>query len=300
MEFKKLEELIELSRNRSNRKLIVAAAEDQQVLIAVKTAAENQLVDPVFVGNSQEIERLCTDIGYSISPGDIIHEPDPVTCCSIAVEMARNGEAEILMKGMVSTAHLLKAVLDKEQGLRKREVLSHFALLQVPAYRRLIGVTDAAMNILPDLKEKVCIIQNAVEVYHRLGHSNPKVAALAPVEIVNPKIGSTVDAAALQEMNRNNQLTGCTVDGPLALDIAVSTEAAEHKGITGCVAGSADILLTPDLNSGNILYKSLVFLSGGTAAAVIMGAGVPIVLTSRADSEKSKYMSIALAAAMDG
>ncbi len=156
------------------------------------------------------------------------------------------------------------------------------------------------MNIMPSLEEKVSIIQNAVEVYHRLGHDNPKVAALAPVEVVNPKIESTLDAAELKAMSEKNQLVGCTVDGPLALDIAVSSEAAHHKGIKGDVAGNADILLAPDLNSGNILYKSLIFLCRGTAAAVIMGASVPIVLTSRSDSEKSKFMSIALAAAMNG
>ena len=300
MEFRKLEELIELNRNRAARKLVVAAAEDLQVLIAVKTASDSQLVEPVFIGKREEIIGYCADIGYAVSADDIIDEPDPVICCTRAVDLIRKGKAEILMKGMVSTAHLLKAVLDKEDGLRKRKVLSHFALIEIPGFNRLIGITDAAMNIMPSLEEKVSIIQNAVEVYHRLGHNNPKVAVLAPVEVVNPKIQSTLDADALRTMNEKNQLDGCTVDGPLALDIAVSADAAHHKAIKGDVAGNADILLAPDLNSGNILYKSLIFLSRGTAAAVIMGAIVPIVLTSRADSEKSKYMSIALAAAMNG
>ena len=298
MQFKKLDELEGLGRKRNARRLAVAAAGDRQVLIAVRNAADNGLVQPVLIGNVEIISRLCRDIGYTPDPEIMIDEPDPEASCIRAVKLIREGKADILMKGMVSTAGLLKAVLDKEYGLRKRELISHFSLIEVPSTGKLIGITDAAMNIAPTLGEKACIISNAVEVYHRLGFKEPKVAALAPVETVNPRIGSTLDAAALQAMNRRKQIEGCVVDGPLALDNAISAEAARHKGIGGPVAGKADILLAPDLNSGNILYKSLVYLSGGTAAAVIMGASVPIVLTSRADSEKNKYMSIALAAAM--
>jgi len=300
MEFRKLEELVELNRNRAARKLVVAAAQDRQVLLAVKNASDSQLVEPVFIGNGKKIRSYCEDIGFAVSDDDIIDEPDPAICCTKAVDLIRDGKAEILMKGMVPTAHLLKAVLDKENGLSKRDLLSHFALIEIPAYNRLLGITDAGMNIMPGLEEKVSIIRNAVDVYHSLGCCNPKVAVLAPVEVVNPKIESTLDADALRTMNERNQLEGCTVDGPLALDIAISPDAAHHKGIKGDVAGKADVLLAPDLNSGNILYKALIFLSMGTAASVIMGASVPIVLTSRADSEKSKFMSIALAAAMNG
>ncbi len=193
---------------------------------------------------------------------------------------------------------MLKAVLDKENGLTKGSTLSHFALIESPYYHKLFGITDAAMNILPGFDEKVQILNNAVEVFHRLGIKNPKVAVVGPLEVVNPKIESTTHAAMLTVMNKRGQIQGCIVDGPFAIDNAVSKEAAEHKGIISDVAGDADILLAPDLNSGNILYKTLMFLGGGTSAAVIMGARVPIVLTSRADDERSKMMSIALAAAM--
>ena len=215
-----------------------------------------------------------------------------------AVSLIKDNKADILMKGLVSTAPLLKAVLDKENGLRKGATLSHFALIESPYYHKLIGVTDAAMNIAPEFAEKVDIVNNAVEVFHRLGNKNPKVAIIGPLEIVNPKIESTSHAAMLTVMNNRGQITGCIIDGPFAIDNAVSKEAAEHKGIHSDVAGDADILVTPELNSGNVLYKTLMFLGGCTSAAVIMGARVPIVLTSRADTDKSKMMSIALAAAM--
>jgi phosphate butyryltransferase len=177
-------------------------------------------------------------------------------------------------------------------------VLSHLALFEIPGYHKLLAVTDAAMNICPDAEEKVSIIRNAVEVYHRLGQKNPKIAVIGPVEIVNQKIESTVHASMLTLMNRRGQITGCLIDGPLALDNAVNKEAAEHKGIISEVAGDVDIILTPDLNSGNILYKSLIFLAGSTSAAIVMGADSPVVLTSRADSEASKLMSVVLAAAL--
>lgn len=299
MEYKKLDDLVGLAGKKKQKKLVVAAAQDKQILIALKTAAENKLIHPVLIGDKPVILNLCEDIGYEPGGIDLCHEPDPETACVLAVRLIKEGHAEIMMKGMVPTASLLRAILDKEHGLRKRDVLSHFALFEIPGYKKLIGITDAAMNIQPDLQEKVSIIQNAVEVFQRLGMEKPRVAILAPVETVNPKIQATLDAAALQIMGMRNQIRDCIIDGPLALDNAVSEEAAKHKGIESAVAGNADILIVPDLNSGNILYKSLIFLAGGTAAAVIMGAEVPVVLTSRADSEKSKFMSIALAAAMN-
>jgi len=202
------------------------------------------------------------------------------------------------MKGMVSTSPLLKAVLDKETGLRKEKVLSHIAFFESPYYHKIFGVTDAAMNIAPNLDEKLAIVKNAVEAFHKLGVKTPRVAAIGAVEVVNPKMEATVHAAALTQMNRRGQIKNCIIDGPLALDNAVSKESAEHKGIKSYVAGECDIILVPDINSGNILYKSIVFIGGGISASVIMGAKAPIVLTSRSDSEKSKFLSIALAVAI--
>lgn len=202
------------------------------------------------------------------------------------------------MKGMIPTGVLMKAVLDKGNGLMSGSLLSHIAFFESPYYHKLICITDAALNIAPDLQEKAGIINNAVNALHRLGIALPKVGILAAVETVNPKMEATTHAAMLVAMQKRNQIRGCLIDGPLALDNAVSAEAAHHKGIESDVAGDADILLAPDITSGNILYKSLIFLGGAVTAAMIVGASVPVVLTSRSDSDKSKFLSIALAAAI--
>ncbi len=298
MSLKSLEELIVLAKGKPKRRIAVASAADLPVLEAIKKACDLNLVEPFLIGNMEEITVLAESIGLKRDHYQIIDEKDPITACSIAVALIKDGKADILMKGMVPTAPLLKAVLHKEKGLRNRDTLSHFALFQTSFYHKLIGISDAAMNISPNLDEKVCIIENAVYVMNQLGIKNPKVAILAPLETVNDKISSSVDAATLTRMNKENQILNCLVYGPLALDNAVSIEAARHKGIFSDVAGDADILITPDLNSGNILYKSMTFLSDGIAAAIITGSTAPIVLTSRADSEMNKLYSIALAAAL--
>jgi phosphate butyryltransferase len=299
MNLKRLDELIVLARERTKRRLVVAAAQDIHVLQAVCKANAEKIVDPVLIGNKNQIGKMLKDLNTDPTHFELVDEPDPESACDKAVKLIKKRKADILMKGLVPTATFLKAILNKENGIRKQELLSHFALFEIPTYHKLIGITDAAMNICPDLNEKVSIIKNAIEVYHRLGIKEPKVAVIGPLEVVNPKIESTVHASMLAMMNRSKQIDGCIIDGPLALDNAVSKEAAELKGIKGEVAGDADIIVTPDLNSGNILYKSLIFLGNSISAAIIMGAISPVVLTSRADSEISKYMSIVLAAAMD-
>lgn len=206
-----------------------------------------------------------------------------------------SGQADILMKGMIPTSDLLKAVLHKEAGLRTGKILSHVAAFEVPGYDRLIFVTDSGMNINPDLQQKAQIIENAALIAKGIGVEMPKVAVLAAVETINPSMQATLDASALTVMNKRGQISYCVVEGPLALDNAISPEAAEHKGITGEVAGKADILLVPAIETGNALYKSLIYFSGAKVGAVIAGARAPIVLTSRADSAESKLFSIALA-----
>ncbi|MFP4620133.1 MAG: bifunctional enoyl-CoA hydratase/phosphate acetyltransferase [Bacteroidales bacterium] len=294
----KLDKLIEIAIQKGTKKLAVAAAGDKAVLEAVKEAAEANIIMPVLVGNQENIENIAGDLGFDLTKFSIYNQPDPVEASRKAVSLIRKGEADILMKGLVSTAPLLKAVLNKEYGLRKGGTLSHFALIESPHYHKVFGVTDAAMNIAPEFQEKVDMVNNAVEIFHGLGNPEPKVAIIGPLEVVNPKIESTAHAAMLSKMNERGQIKTCVIDGPFAIDNAVSKRAAEQKGISGKVAGDADILMTPELNSGNVLYKTLTFLGGSTSAAIIMGAQAPIVLTSRADSEKSKMMSIALAAAM--
>jgi phosphate butyryltransferase len=296
--FRHLSEILEIAKNQTSEKLVVAAADDLHVLQAVLHAREENIIHPILVGDSGRVLEICRSNGLHLRDIPLVDEKDPARCCEIAIDLIRQGEGSILMKGFVPTALLLKAVLDKENGLRKNELLSHAAIFEVPSYHKLITVTDAAINVQPALEEKAGIIGNAVEMLHKIGLKEPKVGVLAPVEKVNPKIQSTVDAHELKEMNLKGRIGGCLVDGPLAMDNAVSREAARHKGISSDVAGDADILLVPDLNSGNILYKTLIFLADSTSAAVVMGASAPIVLTSRADSEESKLMSIALAAAL--
>ena len=246
------------------------------------------------------IEKIAQAIDFDLSDVQIVHnDKGPNVSAQIAVSMVKSGEADILMKGFVSTGGLLKAVLDKENGLRKGKILSHVAFFESPHYHKLLCVTDVAMNMDPDFDTKVHILNNAVEACHKIGIEIPKVAVVAAVEVVNPKMEATIHAAMMKTMSDRKQFTGCIVDGPLALDNAINKEAAHHKGIVSDVAGDCDVILAPNLEAGNMFYKALNFMGGATVAAVIMGAAVPIVLTSRSDSESSKMFSIALAAAMD-
>ena len=296
---KSLDQIVDLARKGKKARIAVAAAADLPVLKALKAASELGIAEPLLIGDADKIREMSAVLSFSITAFELIDVPDPAEASLKAVEQIRAGNAGILMKGMVSTAPLLKAVLEKNIGLRKREVLSHFALFQTSHYHKLLGVTDAAMNISPNAEEKAAIIENACEVMQSLGVKLPKVAVIGPLELVNEKIQSTVDAALLKKMNTKGKIRNCLVDGPFAIDNAVSAEAVEHKGIKSEVAGDADILLAPDLDAGNILYKTMIFLSDGRSAAIITGASVPIVLTSRADSEESKLYSIALASALN-
>lgn len=296
----KLSELVEKAKNKPKRKMAVAAAEDRAVLESLKAVMKENFVTPILIGNKNKIEEIAQSIDFDLSDFQIIHnEKCAADSASLAVSVVRSGEADILMKGFVNTGTLLKAVLNKENGLRKSKTLSHVAFFESPYYHKLLCVTDAAMNIAPDFDAKVDILNNAVEACHKIGIEIPKVAVVAAVETVNPKMEATVHAAMMKTMYDRKQFIGCIVDGPLAIDNAINKDAAVHKGIVSNVAGDCDIILVPDIEAGNMFYKALNFLGGATVAAVIMGATVPIVLTSRSDSELSKMLSIALAAAMD-
>lgn len=290
----RLDDLIPLTKKKKNQKLVVACAEDREVLEAVYLACKNTIVSPLLTGNKSKIMAISNAIKFSLSSIEIIDIPDQDAAIKEAINQIKTGNGNILMKGLVSTSKLLKAVLDKETGLRESSLLSHFALFQSPYYHKLFGVTDAAINISPMVEEKKIIIQNAIGLLHKLGNHNPKVAIVCPIEKVNPKISSTLDAEQLKKICENGLLTGCIVDGPLALDNAILKKAALQKGIKSDVAGDADLLVPSDLDASNILYKAINFLGGGTCAAVVLGAKVPIVLTSRADDEKTKLLSIAL------
>ncbi len=295
---KELSEFVEEAKKGKKKRVVVAASEDTPVLKAMREAVQEGLVDAILVGSKQETEQMMDQIGFDRSQAELIPAGNPEEAAVKAVSLIREGKGEILMKGLVQTASLLKVVLDKEKGLRTGALLSHCGLFQSPYYHKLLAVTDAAMNVAPTFEEKISILTNAVEMFHTIGVEYPKVAVVAAVETINPKMDATVHAALLTQMNRRGQIKGCIIDGPLALDNAVSKEAALHKHIQSDVTGDADILLVPDIESGNLIYKALNFLGGAIAAGIILGAAAPIVLTSRADSEQSKHYSLALAVAL--
>lgn len=296
MELKSLNTFIELAKSKTRKRIAVAAAEDEPVLQAIKDAVHENLVEPILVGNKRKIQEIADSINFDISKIDSIEECDQAKSAQIAVKLVKDGQAEILMKGLVGTADYLRAVLNKENGLRKGDLLSHIGFFEVPAYHKLIALTDAAQNVAPEFNEKISILKNSIDCFHSIGVKNPKVALIAAIEGVNPKMQATMDAAAITMMNKRNQIKGCIIDGPLAFDNAVSKEAAHHKGIESEVAGDADLIFAPNIEVANALYKSFTYFSQATVAAIILGAAVPIVLTSRADSDRSKLMSIALAA----
>ncbi|WP_410976473.1 phosphate butyryltransferase [Bacillus pacificus] len=294
----KLEHLIDQAAGQPKKTVAVAVAEDHEVIEAVAKAITLQLAQFRLYGNQEKIMGMLQEHNLQTSEHiEVIAAQSSAEAAELSVKAVRNGEADVLMKGNIPTANILKAVLNKEWGLRKGSVLSHVAAFEVPNYDRLIFVTDAAMNIAPDVTQKAAIIQNTVEVARAIGIDLPKVAPIAAVEVVNPAMQATIDAAMLTQMNRRGQIKNCVVDGPLALDNAVSQIAAEHKGIVSDVAGKADILLVPTIEAGNVLYKSLVYFADAKVGAMIADAKAPIVLTSRADSAETKVYSLALAVA---
>ncbi|WP_417899688.1 phosphate butyryltransferase [Bacillus haimaensis] len=293
----KLDELISRATQLPSKVVAIAAAEDAEVMEAVAHALEKDLASFILFGDEEKITSMLAShrIDSSHEGVRIVPAGNAKEAAQLAVKAVSGKEADVLMKGNVPTATILKEVLNKEYGLRTGSVLSHVAAFEVPGYDRLIFVTDAAMNIEPTLEQKVQIVQNSVSVARAIGLEMPKVAPLAAVEVVNPAMQATMDAALLTQMNHRDQIKDCIIDGPLALDNAVSVLAAEHKGIKSEVAGQADILFVPTIEVGNVLYKSLIYFANAKVGAIISGAKAPIVLTSRADSAESKLNSLALA-----
>lgn len=295
----KLADLVAMDANRKRKTVAVAAAEDQTVIDAITDAVDRNLASFQLYGNETIITQLLEErLEKHPALGDavkVIGTNSHVVSAIEAVKAVSTGKADVLMKGHVPTATLLKEVLNKEYGLKSDGVLSHVAVFEIPGREQLLLLTDAAMNIAPDLMTKVQITNNAVSVAKSIGVEMPKVAALAAVETVNQAMQATVDAALLTQMNARGQIKGCVVDGPLAFDNAVSADAATRKGLAGNVAGNADILLVPAIETGNALYKSFIYFARAKVGAVIAGAKAPIVLTSRSDSSESKYYSLALA-----
>ena len=295
----KISDLHQMALTQSRKKLVLAAAQDQNALEAVINASENGIVDVVLIGDKPLIEEICQKADLDISAFELLHEPDNEKAAVLSVKMVSEKKADILMKGHISTSCLLRAVLNKEWGLRSGELLSHLALFEMPAYHKIIAITDAAINIAPDLKGKVSIIKNAVNYLIKLGINKPKVAVLSAVETVNPDMKSSIDAAALAKMGDRGQISNCIIDGPFAFDNAISKKSAELKKIKSTVAGDVDLLVGDDLDVSNAIYKSFIYFAHAKCAAVIVGAAAPIVLTSRSDSDETKLNSIALAAAIN-
>jgi len=293
--FTQLEQFVVQAQKGRPKVVAVAAAANALVLQSVKTAQQQRLVEPILVGPAEDIRAVAREAGIDLSADRIVSTETTIESAAKAVELVRKGEADILMKGHLHTDDFLRAVLRAEVGLRTDRLLSHVFILQIPMYHKLLAITDAAINIAPDLMQKAAIIQNAVDMLRQLGIDTPKVAALSAIETVNPKIPSTVDAACLHKMAERGQIKNALVDGPMAFDNAISSEAAREKGIHSAVAGDVDVVLVPDIDAGNILYKNLEYLANARIAGLVMGARAPIVLTSRSDPPQARVHSLALA-----
>lgn len=290
-----LEELKQRARELPSKTVAVVRADEVETLTAVMTAVDQDMLEAVLVGDSGEIAKAAIEAGVKIKGIEIVEASGDADASAKGVELIRQGRAQILMKGLVSSSTYLKAILDKESGIRGGGLLSHVAAFTVPTYPKLLIVTDAAMNIAPDFDQKVEILRNAIVVAKALGIEMPKATYVCAKEVPYDKMPCTLEAARMKKMVENGEITGVEFDGPLALDLAVSFESKKIKKVESSVAGQVDIILTPDIEAGNILYKTLLFLSNAEGAAVIMGATHPAVLTSRADSAESKLCSLVLA-----
>ena len=281
----------------SKKTVAVACAQDDAVLEAVKAAKERGIADAILVGNEAEIKTIARTLKMHINEYKIINVEDPVEAARTAVKLVHDGEADMYMKGLIDTKTFLKSVLDKEIGLRTDKTLSHVCVFEIKGFDHLLFLSDVAFVPYPDLATKANIIKNTVEIAHACGVECPKVAPIAAVEVVNPKMPCTVEADELTKMNENGEITGCIVDGPLSLDLAIEPQAAFHKGTTDRkIVGDADVLLFPDIHAGNITYKCLVHTAECKNGNILTGTSAPVILTSRSDEFEVKVNSIALAA----
>ncbi len=294
-DFKELEKL---AVTNVSKKVVLAMAEEADALDAVAKASAAGIINPVLVGNIDAIKRTADEIGVDITDFELVPAEGEYECAAKAVALIRDGSGDCLMKGKTATSTIMKAVLDKETGLRGSGVLSHIAVINPPTYHKLLITTDSALNIAPELKDKIAIIENALTVARKLGIETPKVAVVGAVEKVNTAMPATLDAAILSKMSDRHQIKNCIIDGPFALDNAISQKSCEIKGIESEVGGDADIILFPDIEAANVFYKSLAYLTDYPMAGLIAGASVPIILTSRSDTDMIKYYSILAAVSL--
>jgi phosphate butyryltransferase len=295
---KSLNDILDLAKKIGPKKVAVALAEDEEVLLALEQARKEGIVEGILVGTEGKIEALAQKNKIDLQKFEIQEETDEFQASLKCCELINRRKADLLMKGLIRTALFMKAILDKEKGLGTGMLLSHVAVFEIPTYPKLLMITDPAINISPTLMEKAQIIQNAVDVSHSLGIETPLVACIAPVEKVYPdKMPATVDCAALSKMAQRGQIKGALVDGPFGLDNAISQKSADIKGIESQVAGKADIILCPNIETGSVIYKTLIEFAQAKCGAIVVGTRVPVILASRADSYETKLMSIALGVA---
>lgn len=294
---KTFDDLISKLNGISMKKVSVAVAQDSAVLEAVRAAKDRKICDAVLVGDESKIKDVAAEFHIDISDFEILHVADDIEASLAAVKLVHDGKADMYMKGLIDTRHFLKSVLDKEVGLRTGKPLSHVCVFDVEGIDQLLFLTDVAFIPYPTLEDKVNIIHNTLEITKACGIECPKVAPLAAVEVVNPKMPVTVEAAELTQMNKDGKITGCIVDGPLSLDLAIDAEAAKHKGATDRpIQGDADILLFPDIHSGNLVYKAMVHTANLRNGNILTGTKAPVILTSRSDTVDVKVNSLALGA----
>ena len=297
----KLDDMLKKLKGDKRVTLSVAAAHDEEVLLAIKSAVEMEIITPILIGQEHKIRKISKEINFDLDNVKIINKETIEECAETAVKLVSSGEADFVMKGLLDTSVILKAVLNKEWGLRTDSLLSHVMVYEIPSYDKLLVTTDGGMNIAPDYDQKVKILKNAIEATKPLGLKHIKVACLAAKEKVNSKMQATVDARALQEAGERGEFgKDVTVEGPLAFDLAVSKEAAKVKGFKSKVSGETDIMLMPTIEVGNGIGKALTYFAGAKSAGIIMGAKAPIVLVSRADSHQSKLYSIAYGSLIAG
>ena len=292
--FRSFDELLDAARARGPVSIAVAAAHDPDVIEALKRARELGLAEGILVGKGDEIRTLAREAGFDLPESQIVNEPDPAAAVRQAIALVREGRAGLLMKGKIATASLIRALLDKDAGLRTSRRLSQVVVFQVPGFERLMLLTDAAINVAPTLADKAELCRNAIDVARAIGIEKPNIAALCALEMVNPEMPATVDAAALCAMNRRGQLPGCYIEGPIALDVPLSKFAAGRKRISSPVVENTDIFLAPDIEAANILYRAIVYFAKAESGGIVLGARVPLVLLSRAETPETKVRSIAI------
>lgn len=295
MNYKSFDDLIKKVQNlKTIKKVAVVVADDEHTLEAVFKAKKDKIVNPVLIGNKEKIKAVLNTLGESLEDEFIFDVEDDNKAAYKAVELVNNGQVDFILKGKIQTADLLRAVVDKEKGLRTGAAMTHVAIHEIPSYHKLLVITDGGMMMYPDVDKKKQIIDNAVNTLLTMGYKEPKVAVVTAVENVNPKMPETIDADKLKKMNQEGIIKNCIVEGPIAYDLAMTKESAKIKGFESEVTGEADILVVPNITAGNLLSKGLIFSANAKMAGFVVGAKVPIALTSRGSSSEEKYLALVL------